>query len=91
MRSFVAVNQFRFCVSHGALIELRCGDDQCVNLLECRDQQNNLVFYIDRHGKMHMGSGTVIPTDPPEGMYPVTNLYVDPATGRLVVKYDDGS
>ena len=31
-----------------------------------------------------------IPSDPPEGCYKVTNLYVDPTTGKFVVKFDDG-
>jgi len=28
-------------------------------------------------------------SSPPSGMCRVTNLYVDPATGKLVVEYDD--
>jgi len=28
-------------------------------------------------------------TSPPTDKYRVTNLYVDPTTGRLVVEYDD--
>lgn len=27
--------------------------------------------------------------DPPSGFFRVTNLYVNPANGRLVVEYDD--
>lgn len=31
----------------------------------------------------------VIASQPPSGKYKVTNLYVDPVTGKLVVEYDD--
>ena len=31
----------------------------------------------------------VIISDPPSGKYRVINLYVDPDTGKLTVKYDD--
>ena len=34
-------------------------------------------------------SGSGIPSTPTTGNYAVTNLYVDSATGRLVVEYDD--
>jgi hypothetical protein len=27
---------------------------------------------------------------PPEGKYPVKNLYIDPATRKLIIEYDDG-
>ncbi len=30
-----------------------------------------------------------IPSNPPTGQFTVTNLYVDAATGMLVVEYDD--
>ena len=30
-----------------------------------------------------------VETNPPAGKYRVTNLYVDPVTGRLEVEYDD--
>jgi len=31
----------------------------------------------------------VVFSDPPTGKFKVTNLYVEPTTGKLVVKYDD--
>ena len=31
----------------------------------------------------------LVKVDPPSGYYKVTNLYVNPANGRLVVEYDD--
>ena len=32
----------------------------------------------------------ILHSAPPEGKCKVKNLYVDPATGKLVVEYDDG-
>ncbi len=32
---------------------------------------------------------TGIKSTPPSGYYRVTNLYVDPSTGKMIVKYDD--
>lgn len=34
-------------------------------------------------------AGGGIESSPPSGKYRVTNLFVDPATGRLTVQYDD--
>ena len=34
-------------------------------------------------------SSVVIVSVPPNGKYKVTNIYVDPDTGRTVVEYDD--
>jgi hypothetical protein len=42
---------------------------------------NQLDFYES--------TGSVVITDPPSTMYKVTNLYVDPATNKLIVKYDN--
>ena len=41
---------------------------------------------------INQGSIGVQPTlksDPPTGKYKVINLYVDPATGKLIIEYDD--
>lgn len=34
-------------------------------------------------------AGNVVKSDPPSGMIPVTNLYIDPETGRVSVEFDD--
>ena len=34
-------------------------------------------------------SANHVPSSPPAGAFSVTNLYVDPATGKLVTEYDD--
>jgi len=34
-------------------------------------------------------SGTGIPSNPPEGHYKITNMYINSQTGKLVVEYDD--
>ena len=51
------------------------------------------TFY-NRELVVNVDVGTVQTTDglnvaPPTGKCQVTNLYVDPDTGRLVVEYDD--
>jgi len=50
--------------------------------------------FNNRELVVNVDVGTVQTTDgltvaPPTGKYQVTNLYVDPDTGRLVVEYDD--
>lgn len=34
-------------------------------------------------------SGTIL-SDPPVGKLPITNLYFDPITGKMVGEHDDG-
>ncbi len=37
-----------------------------------------------------MGNGPVeVVTTPPQGMFKVRNIYMNPANGRLVLEYDD--
>lgn len=38
-----------------------------------------------------VGLRTNIESNPPRGMYRVTNLYIDPSTGKLTIEYDDGT
>lgn len=32
-----------------------------------------------------------VSSDPPKGKHKTTNTFVDPATGRLVIEFDDGT
>ena len=50
-----------------------------------------IVKSRDQYGAMH--ESTISPggvtSNPPSGKYKVTNIYVDPVTGKLTVQYDD--
>ena len=49
-----------------------------------------VVKHIDKSGSLHETSIPIgIGTNPPTGKYKVTNLWVDPLTGKLTVEYDD--
>jgi hypothetical protein len=43
---------------------------------------------VDSEGRLKVNAQTM--STPPEGYYKVTNLYVDPSNGKLVIEYDDG-
>ena len=46
--------------------------------------------HIDKEDlKTTLTTTGVLPSDPPSGKCLVTNLYVDPSTGRLTVEYEE--
>ena len=56
--------------------------------------KNLKVIYRDRYGVSHeveipSSPSSGIVSSPPSGKYKVINIYVDPATGKCVVEYED--
>ena len=47
-------------------------------------KQKNVLQQI-----LETGGETSVVSLPPQGKYKVTNIYVDPVSGRLTVNYDD--
>jgi hypothetical protein len=60
---------------------------------ELRNEENGqTVVIIYRDGVLGVtDAGPFVLSRPPLGQFRVTNLYVDPATKKLTVEYDDGS
>lgn len=62
------------------------------NTIATTPQERHLsVFLVDEDFHEVVGGGEVIPTNPPEGRYKVTNLYCvkDGDTYKLVVEHED--
>ena len=55
----------------------------------------SVVFIFDKakilFGNRYIGWKEISFSNPPEGKWKVTNLYVDPQTGKFLADYDDGS
>ncbi len=63
-------------------------ESSCVTIL---DSARNIraEYNIGPQGQVWEEQGEAIKSLPPKGYFRVTNLYVDPSTGKMVVKYDD--
>jgi hypothetical protein len=61
-----------------------------------RGSKSDQTYYIDSDGGIWPDPDNIWPkslgiikSNPPKGKYRVTNLYVDPDTGRLEIEYDN--
>ncbi len=72
---------------------LEKGDSVLVQYrLFTKEEDGTLREFMITKDKGYIDSGTVedhVPSNPPSGHFKVTNLYVDAATGKLVVEWDD--
>ena len=59
---------------------------------ELRNEDGQTIVTVYRNGELGVtDAGPFVLSRPPAGQLRVTNLYVDAATRKLIVEYDDGS
>lgn len=77
---------------HRVTLILHASNDQTEDLYQCRNKRGEVVVSIDPEGNFQAKNcKELVHSVPPEGFYRVTNLFVNPETGKLEVEYDDGS